>query len=146
MDTAIAASSAQTAISTRQSVLQKLSLLKILTGLAEARQASLTPQTLKLYAAHLVDFDPDDVRSVVRALATRKRAEGETAFPALGDLVEPLSRLHTRRREDQERTLRRQAEIAEFWSMVPGWMEITGQSEEEILERWPRFKGTKPRQ
>jgi len=24
-------------------------------------------------------------------------------------------------------------------------MEITGQSEAEILERWPSFKGTKPR-
>jgi hypothetical protein len=29
--------------------------------------------------------------------------------------------------------------------MVPGWMEITGQSEAEILERWPSFKGTKAR-
>jgi hypothetical protein len=85
------------------------------------------------------------VRDVVRTLAMRKRAEGETAFPALGDLVEPLIRLRERRWEERKRVAQQQAEIAQFWQMVPGWIEITGQSEVEILERWPRFKGTKPR-
>lgn len=105
----------------------------------------MSAETLKLYSAHLCDFDPGDVRDVVRTLAMRKRAEGETAFPALGDLVEPLERKRERRREENKRAGQRQAEIAEFWRMVPGWMEITGQSEAEILERWPSFNGTKAR-
>jgi hypothetical protein len=103
----------------------------------------VSAETLKLYSAHLCEFEPDDVREVVRALAMRKRAEGETAFPALGELVDPLVRMRERRREEHTRMARRQAEITEFWQMVPGWVEITGQSEAEILERWPSFKGTK---
>lgn len=104
----------------------------------------MSAETLKLYSAHLCNFEPDDVREVVRALALRKRAEGETAFPAMGDLIDPLARMRDRRTEARKRAARRQAEITEFWQMVPGWMEITGQSEAEILERWPSFKGTKP--
>jgi hypothetical protein len=121
------------------------SLKRTLTGLAEARQASVSAETLNLYSRELCEFEPADVRDVVRTLAMRKRAEGETAFPALGDLVEPLIRLRERRQEERKRVAQEQARLDEFWQMVPGWMEITGQSEAEILERWPSFKGTKPR-
>jgi len=142
---AIVARQEPTAISKPLDPQRRLSLVKVMTGLAEARQASVSAETLKLYSAHLCDFEPGDVRDVVRTLAMRKRTEGETAFPALGDLVEPLERKRERRREENKRAGQRQAEIQEFWRMVPGWMEITGQSEAEILERWPSFKGTKPR-
>lgn len=142
---AIVGKPAQTAISKPLDPQRRLSLVKVLTGLAEARQASVSAETLKLYSAHLCDFDPADVRDVVRALAMRKRAEGETAFPALGDLVEPLERLRERHREERIRAAHQQAEIAEFWRWAPEWMAMTGYSEEELLNRWPRMRGTKPR-
>ncbi len=87
---AIAAKPAPTAISTRLDVQRQLSCIKTLAGLAEARQAGVSKETLNLYSRELCEFDPADVREVVRTLAIRKRVEGETAFPALGDLLEPL--------------------------------------------------------
>jgi hypothetical protein len=141
--TAIVARQEPTAISKPLDPQRRLSLVKVLTGLAEARQAGVSAETLKLYSAHLCEFEPGDVRDVVRTLAMRKRTEGETAFPALGELVEPLQRLRERRREEQRKAERRANEIAEFWRMVPEWMEATGQTEAEILERWPSFKGTR---
>lgn len=35
-------------------------------------------------------------------------------------------------------------EIFDFWLTAPEWMEITGYSEEEMLERFPSMRGTKP--
>ena len=40
----------------------------------------------------------------------------------------------------------RQKEIADFWRTAPEWMEITGYTEEQMIERFPSFKGTKPGQ
>lgn len=143
--TAIVARQEPTAISKPLDPQRRLSLVKVLTGLAEARQASVSAETLKLYSAHLCEFEPADVRDVVRTMAMRKRAEGETAFPALGDLVEPLQRLRERRREENKRVVQQQKEVEEFWRWAPEWMEFTGNDEAELLSRFPGFKGTKPR-
>jgi len=120
-------------------------LLGLLTVLAEARGADVSSEGYELYAATLIAYPETDVRAVIERIARSKRAEGEKAWPPLGDLVEPLQRMNERRWEEHKRVEKQQAEIAEFWQLVPEWMEITGQSEAEILERWPRFKGTKPR-
>jgi hypothetical protein len=143
--TAIVARQEPTAISKPLDPQRRLSLVKVLTGLAEARQTSVSAETLKLYSAHLCDFDPNDVREVVRTLAMRKRAEGETSFPALGDLVEPLLRLRRRRREEHNRATQRQSEVDEFWRWAAEWMEATGNDKAELLRRFPGYKGTKPR-
>lgn len=105
----------------------------------------MSAETLKLYSAHLAEFDPANVRIVVSALAKRKRAEGETAFPSLGDLVEPLQRMRERQKEEQHKAERRTAEIEQFWQWAPWWMERTGNDEAELLRRFPGFKDTKPR-
>lgn len=98
-----------------------------------------------MYAATLISFPDEDVRAVIERFARSKRAEEEKAWPRLGDLTEPLERMRERRWEERKRREQQQADIAQFWKLVPEWMEITGQSEAEILERWPSFKGTKPR-
>jgi hypothetical protein len=33
--------------------------------------------------------------------------------------------------------------IEEFWRWAPEWMAITGYDEEELLKRWPCYRGTK---
>ncbi len=142
--TAIVGKPAQTAISKPLDPQRRLLLVKVLTGLAEARQASVSAETLKLHSAHMCDFELADVREAVRALAVRKRAEGETAFPALGELVEPLETMWARRREENKRAAQQQAEIDEFWQWAPEWMEFTGNTEAELLRRFPSFRGTKP--
>jgi hypothetical protein len=105
----------------------------------------VSDKTLELYAYNLSEFDLDDVRTVVRSFARRKRAEGETAFPALGDLTEPLQAMRSRRREEQRKAGERLVEIEEFWTWAGWWMEYTGNDKEELLKRFPGFKGTKPR-
>jgi hypothetical protein len=39
---------------------------------------------------------------------------------------------------------RRRAEIEEFWKWAAEWMEDTGNGEEELLNRFPKFRGTRP--
>jgi hypothetical protein len=39
----------------------------------------------------------------------------------------------------------RRRQIEEFWQWAPEWIEMTGYSEEELLKRFPSFRGTKPR-
>jgi hypothetical protein len=145
MEMAIVARQEPTAISQRPALQQIDWLLGLLTVLAEARGADVSAEGLELYAATLISFPDDDVRAVIERTARSKRAEGEKAWPALGDLTEPLERMRERRWEERKRVAQQQEEIAEFWRLVPEWMEITGQSEAKILERWPSFKGTKPR-
>lgn len=99
----------------------------------------------EMYALAVAEFDDADVRAVVDKVARRRRGEGEKSWPELGELVEPLERMRDRRRQAKQQDEQKRTMIAEFWSLVPEWMEITGQSEAEILERWPSFKGTKPR-
>lgn len=86
------------------------------------------------------------MKLVVQRIATRKRAEGETAFPSLGDLTEPLEALRMRRVSIDADRMDREWRIREFWRLLPEWMAVTGQTEDEILERWPSMKGTKPAQ
>jgi hypothetical protein len=39
---------------------------------------------------------------------------------------------------------RQKREIEEFWHWAPEWMEMTGNSERELLRQFPSFKGTRP--
>jgi hypothetical protein len=45
---------------------------------------------------------------------------------------------------DSRRARWRAREVQEFWRIAPDWMERTGNSEEELLKRFPSFRGTKP--
>jgi hypothetical protein len=145
MDLEIVGSSDQTQMMKPPDVQQLLSLIGLVRLLAEARGADASDKAYELYAVALAEFDPDDVRTVIEIVARRRRAEGEKSFPPLGDLIEPLERRRDRRRQEKQRSAQRQKQIDEFWSWAPEWMELTGNSEEELLKRWPNMQGTKPR-
>lgn len=68
----------------------KPTILKALVFLAEARQADVSKETLKICAAELLRWPVDLVENTCHRLAKRPRREGETAFPALGNLLEEL--------------------------------------------------------
>jgi hypothetical protein len=140
---AIVARREPTAISKPYDVHLSKNLKKTLTALAEARQAGVSAETLNLYSRELCEFDPADVRDLVRALATRKRADGETAFPSLGDLIEPLKAARSRRIRQEREERERQARIDEFWNeILPHRMTAYGWTEQEALDRFPEFRGT----
>jgi hypothetical protein len=145
MGTAIVARPAQTAIEKPPDVQRRLFVTKTLTGLAEARQAAVSEETLRLYSAHLAEFEPEDVKEVARSIARRKRAEGETAFPSLGDLIEPLAALRNKHRAEVRAHRERQEEIDQFWAWAAEWMKETGNDEAELLRRFPTYTGTKAR-
>jgi hypothetical protein len=65
-------------------------IIEMLTVLAEARQASISAETLKVYSSRIGAYPLDDVRSAVNRLSLVKRAEGETAFPDLATLDEAV--------------------------------------------------------
>jgi hypothetical protein len=142
---AIVAKPAQTQMMRLPEPQRLLSLIALMRLLAEARGADVSSHGYEMYALAVAEFDDADVRAVVDKVARRRRGEGEKSCPELGELVEPLERMRDRRRQAKQQDEQKRTMIAEFWSLVPEWMEITGQSEAEILERWPSFKGTKPR-
>jgi hypothetical protein len=120
-------------------------LLGQLMVLAEARGAEVSPECLELYATALGEFPDTDIQAVIVKVAKTKRGEFEKPWPALGDLIEPLGLMRRRRREAEHEAREWLAEIEQFWRLMPEWISETGNSEEELLSRFPRFKGTKAR-
>lgn len=121
--------------------------MELLVGLAEARQANVSDKAYELYSAALSKFQESDVRAVVNALALKRRGDGEKAFPALGDLVEPLENMTAQRRRQEAERKRHEAAMADFWRWVDEQMEVTGRPEQEILDsiRTPGYMGLKAR-
>jgi hypothetical protein len=84
---------------------------------------------------------------VTEALAELRIRPGQSFFPRPDEVAGEIEyqRAKTQiilEREFQRR--RRENEIAEFWEWAPEWMKMTGYDEEELLKRFPSYKGTKP--
>jgi hypothetical protein len=124
-----------------------LSILPRLAGLAEARQASVSSETLQLYSDQLSRFALEDVCTVTRRMALEPRREFETAFPALGDIAEEIRGLEKRRRRDEQQRKQREDNLASFWNWVDERIADTGQPEQEFLDsiRVPGYTGLKAR-
>lgn len=144
---AIVISNAPTAISKRRDPQRQLSALKSLTGLAEARQASVSAETLKLYSSKLSEFPEADVRAVCVEVADTPRREGETAFPERGKLVARLHEIADTRRRDLRSQQEREKQEEWFWQWVGVEIEDTGRLEQEILDsvKVAGFTGRKAR-
>jgi hypothetical protein len=77
------------------------------------------------------------VRTALGALRIRP---GQKFFPRPDEVAEEIEAqlvAATLRKEAERRAERRQKEIEDFWRWAPGWMEMTGNSEEELLGRFP---------
>jgi hypothetical protein len=81
------------------------------------------------------------------ALLELRTKAGRAFFPRPDEVAEQIeANMDMERVErDRERQARqRTQEIAEFWERAPEWMQMAGCSEEEMLERFPSYRGTKP--
>ena len=103
----------QTAISKQRAKPSLNSLATMLAWLAQARQASLSKDTVKLYATELGDYLEQDVQAGIRRLGTTPRREGETAFPDLGTVLEAVRSARGARQRYQEAE-ERAAEFAAY--------------------------------
>jgi hypothetical protein len=99
--------------------------------MAEARQASVSAQTLLVYSKTLQEFNPEDVKEAIGNLALQVREEGQTAFPELGRIVAEVRRIGSERRSRQatERRDREMEEAKRRWEL---------EREEDILKGIPR--------
>lgn len=86
----------------------------------------MSDRAYELYSAALCKFPECDVRAVVNVLARKRRGEGEKAFPALGDLVEPLESMAAHRRRQAAERVRHDAAMADFWRWVDERIADTG--------------------
>lgn len=129
-------------------------LLGLLTVLAEARGADVSAEGLELYAGTLSAYPDEDVRAVIERTARTKRAEGEKAWPALGDLLDPLERLKERRFEQRRQERERLEKVEHFWRIARERIEEYGvfryndveyRSLDEVNQAPGSYKGTKPR-
>ncbi|MFY9939669.1 MAG: hypothetical protein WAK33_22495, partial [Silvibacterium sp.] len=127
----------QTAISMQPDA-QSLSLLvSILTSLAQARQAPINSETLKLYALKLSRQDLRDVNEAVGKMASQPRREGETAFPDFGTLLMHVEAARVARRVKEERDRSLEDEKTEFAAYVRFRMERWGETLEQVLAQFP---------
>ena len=92
----------QTEISKHSSDLSKR-IREELACLAEARQTSISKETYDIYSRALIKFDVRDVLSAIRALAIAPRSDFQTAFPALGDIVERTKQAQKQRRSSMRK-------------------------------------------
>jgi hypothetical protein len=80
------------------------------------------------------------------ALAALRITPGQGFFPRPDEVAAEIEAgMYARRAlEDRERQARRwAAEVEEFRRWAPEWMEFTGNTEEELLRRFPSYRGTK---
>lgn len=116
--------------------------------MADLRQARLSADTLVRYAENLSEWELSDLLPVIKQFSLQSRKKGETAFPAIGDIIERLyarkvpSRGEYRSRADSEQQERY------FWAHVDFTKERTGETEQEVLDaiKTPGFTGRKARQ
>jgi hypothetical protein len=121
--------------------------MEVLTELADLRQAHVSPQTLTGYARKLEVWPVQEIHQACQNIARRPRREGETAFPALADIVSELrSQSGSNAQKD---AARRNAEEIEgfFWEHVSYQMEVTGRTEQEVLDliKVPGYTGRRAR-
>ncbi len=108
---------------------QSLSLLvSILTSLAQARQAPINSETLKLYALKLSRQDLRDVNEAVGKMASQPRREGEAMFLDFRTLLcmSTPEGCAGRMKEERDRSL--EDEKTEFAAYVRFRMERRGQT------------------
>jgi len=104
----------QTAILLRsQKQPQRLRVMQLLTVLAEARQAAVSPQTLELYSSELARHQAEDIDAAVRKLMYCRREQGETAFPDLATLDEEIRGFAKMRRQNLAREFEHRQQEAE---------------------------------
>jgi len=114
--------------------LLKASLVPIFMAVAEARQATLNEEGLKLYCRELADFDIRDIRLAARQLSTEPRKDGATAYPDLAAWVSLTGKAGVNRRVKEAK----EAEAAEEERYLRQWvkerMEDTGEDERSAYE------------
>lgn len=124
------------AISTQLDRPSLSSVVKLLMTLAEVRQATVSPETLKLYAHRLSCFQLGDIRLGLSRLAERPRQAGETAFPDRATIVQEVRQAEINRRGVEARKLAEEREAMEFEEFLTFRME-RGESEADIASRFP---------
>lgn len=86
-------------------------------------------------------------RKVADALAELRIKPGQIYFPRPDEVAGEIERQqegHNRAADTARQRQARATAVAEFWRWAPGWMEITGNNEDELLNRFPSYRGTKP--
>ena len=118
-----------------------------LLSLAEARQATISDSTLKLYSKSLVLWPTEDVFGVCADIAGKPRREGDTSFPTLGDILERL-RERKRKRISENAAQRNGRELEFFfWEHIDFLKSSEGITEQQACDsiRKPGFTGRKAR-
>lgn len=96
----------------------KREIVLALTKFAERRQAQVNGSTLATFAEDLEHFSLTDIVTGLNAISSRRRAEGETAFPEIQAIVEEAQAASRNRRIAEARKRKMADEAAESRRMV----------------------------
>ena len=97
--------------STRQGELSKKSkIVLLLAHLGVRRQAKLDTEDYLVFAADLESYEIADIEAAMKALYSKPRAEGETAFPDVATILEAVRGVIRARRPSAEQ------EAADKWN------------------------------
>lgn len=88
-------------------------IMKLLTKFAERRQAQVTTATLLTFAEDLSKYPLGDIEAGLLSISSRRRADGETAFPEIATVVDEVLSAGRNRRIAEERERRMADEATE---------------------------------
>jgi len=113
---------------------------------------TVDPAQFETWKPVLLRFEQPEVRAALEAWWNDTeplqgnllgKVRGST-MPGPADLKARVLAAHEKRRENSAAYLKRQAEIVEFWRWVEERKDHYGETEAELLERFPSYRGTKP--
>ena len=138
----------QTRMKKLRDVHWNVSLVNALKEMAEMRQARLSADSLVLYTERLSAWELSDLLPVIEQFSLQSRRKGETAFPALGDIIERLQAREVHSHGEHKSRAFAQQREREFWTYVDGRKERTGETEQEVLDgiKTPGYTGRRARQ
>jgi hypothetical protein len=118
----------------REPVSDSSAVLECLEALADQRQANPTPRSYELYVRELIYWPLRDVREVCIQLGMSPRMAGETAFPALGNLIGALKdrRVNHAKESEANRYVREMTVF--FWMHIDFLKSSEGITEQQACD------------
>jgi hypothetical protein len=132
-------------LSKQQTVSHESNIRKLLTILAERRQAQVTPGTLLTFSKDLAVYSLSDIDQALMRIASVPRREGETAFPEVATILEAVRGVIRARKVPEPTSGERwAAHVDEYWKNPPAPLDAELQAKVDAMNE--KFSLTKPKE
>jgi hypothetical protein len=131
-------------LSQKQNASHESDIRKLLTMLAERRQAQVSPGTLLTFSMDLATYSLRDIDQALRQIGMMPRREGETAFPDIATIMEAVRGVVRANRVQEPTSGERWAtHVEEFWKQPAAPLDAELQAKIDAMNEKFSLKKTK---